>query len=143
MPSKTKKGGSSQAPKQFALKQIGQNLIIVTPEGEQLSKRFPDKEERESVKDLVKLYNERNAIKRHKEIVKIFTSETIIAKTQKKASKKAAKKKGNSTVRGTKQATKSKVNKSTAKEALKRKTAKKKTQAVPEASSTKRRHSEY
>lgn len=83
---------------QIKLKQVGQNLIAII-DGKQYSKMFANKEERDSVKNKVLLYNKKPTKALQTAILKlidktIIEKETKIAKTKgvKKAIKKEVKK---------------------------------------------------
>ncbi|MAT89638.1 MAG: hypothetical protein CMC35_03005 [Flavobacteriaceae bacterium] len=87
MATKSKKGTKStskSAKKEIGLKQYGQNLILVI-DGESYSKRFPDKNEREALKDLVKAYNTRNSVKKEKEIIEQIQANKTTETSRKQA----------------------------------------------------------
>lgn len=63
--------GTKAEKKVILLKQVGQNINLVF-EGQKLSRRMTDKEEREALKALVDGYNTKNSKAKEKEILNII-----------------------------------------------------------------------
>jgi len=124
--------------REFKLKQIGQNLLIVTPDGKSLSKRFEDKDERENIKILIQDYNNRNSQKKERSIISAFTIN---------ADKKAAEKSISRNI--SKRSSKTSIKSGKADGTLKSTTAKKvaaktaQTTPAPTPTQTVRRRGEY
>lgn len=82
----TGKVTSSNKNKEFNIKQVGQNLIIVKGD-EKLSRKFENKEERDKVKELAAKYSFKPSIKLYKEIKSLMS---IAKEERKEYLKKAA-----------------------------------------------------
>ena len=89
----TEKVTSSNKNKEFNIKQVGQNLIIVKGD-EKLSRKFENKEERDKVKELAAKYSFKPSVKLYKEIKSLMSVDKEERKEElKKAADKAKGKK--------------------------------------------------
>lgn len=78
--------------KQITVKQVGQNIIL-NVDGTQYSKRIPEKEIRDIIKEDVKSYNKKNKASILNNILEVMTASVVKDETKpKEAAKKASKK---------------------------------------------------